>query len=146
MTRQMDALVRRDLPIRDEIQSFCWQRPQGLRSHPLAIVRKVGKTQDRRVFARSLVPENGRIVRSESYQPTSCKFWGSFSHLDHPLEPGKDLSRRSVHVLSLVKPGQIELRSVDPSRIVPLVRFGHVRIIIESAQFIAEVEQRDPSG
>jgi hypothetical protein len=105
MTRQMDALVRRDLPIRNEVQSFCWQGAQSLRSHPLAIVRKVGKTQDRRVFPRSLVSEDGRIVRSEPYQPTSCKFWGSFSHLDHPLEPGKDLPRRSVCVLSLFKPG-----------------------------------------
>lgn len=142
----MNALVRRDLPIRDEVQSFCWQSPQSFRSYPLAIVRKVGKTQDRRVFPRSLVPENGRVVRPKAYQPASSKFRCSFSHLDHPLKSSKDLSRYGIRVLPLFKPGLIKLGPVDPSRIVPLVRFGHVRIIIECAQFVAKVKQRDPSG
>lgn len=146
MTRQMNALVRRDFSIRDEVQSFCWQCPQSLRSHPLAIVREVGKTQDRRLSPRSLIPKNSRIVCPEPNQPTSSKFRGSLSHLDHPLKSSKDLSRRGVNVLPLFKPGQIKLRPVDPSRIVPLVRFGHVRIIIECAQFVAEVKQRDASG
>ena len=63
---------------------------------------------------------------------------------DQPHQLGEDVAvRRAAVMLYPLPPGPINLRTVDPTTVVGLVQVRGERVLVQRADLVAQVDQRD---
>ena len=151
MRAKLDPIIvmQIDHVLRNKIVRFSRQAHEPLRAHPLRPVREIRQAQDRRRARRAprpLIPKHVRVLRVESHSPAAGKLCRRFPQPDELLEPGVQLARDGGRVVAL---GVAVLGTggpVGPAAVVHRAGRGEVAVVVELADFVAEVDERDAAG
>jgi hypothetical protein len=114
---------------------------ESISANPLRVVGKVGQAEHSRGRPRALISKDRRVASMEANSSTTSEFFGRLTYLDQVSHASIQAARDGRFVMSLIVAVSRAWGSVNPSAVVHLCGIVDVRVIVQLANLVSEVDK-----
>ena len=119
---------------------------ESISANPLRVVGKVGQAEHSGGRPRPLISKDRRVACMEPNGSPTGEFFSRLAYFDQVSHASIQAARNGRFIMSLIVAVSRAWGSVNPSAVVHLCRVVDVRVIVQLANLISEVDKWNAAG